>query len=448
MDELRGVKTSGMARRAAEVLRRNDMGGWTRAAPKLYPHQWSWDTGFIAVGLAHLDTDRATRELLTLFAHQWKNGKVPHIVFNPEAPPESYFPGAQHWISAGEFPDAPPAPPYTSALCQPPTHAIGALRVSEVAGAKEFAARGFLGESYPKLLRWHRYLLTERDPEGSGLVTIYHPWESGTDNSPRWDRALEAIEVGDLPRYERQDLNHVDDPSERPTDTEYARYLWLVELIKRARCDESAIYERHPFLVKDVLFSAILVAANEALLEIAGVVGAPEGERAGISAWIKRGRGGLESCWSSELGLCLDHDLRRDAPLPARTLAGFAPLVAGGSGRLESLLQTLYSPDFLGHPGLYKPLPPSASPSEARFHPRNYWRGPVWPVLSWLLWRSLVRAGEVERAETLRQAALVQLARGGFAEYFEPFTGEALGSDGQSWTAAVALDWLAHGGAP
>jgi hypothetical protein len=435
-----------MALRAAEVLRRNDMGGWTRAAAELYPHQWSWDTGFIAAGLAHIDTDRAARELLTLFEHQWRNGKVPHIVFNPEAPPESYFPGAEHWASAGRFPDAPPAPPYTSALCQPPTHAIGALRVWEVAGGEESTPRDFLREIYPRLLSWHRYLVTYRDPEGSGLVTIYHPWESGTDNSPRWDRALEAVEVGDLPRYERHDLVHVDDPSERPTRAEYDRYLWLVELIKRTRCDESAIYDAHPFLVKDVLFSAILVAANEALLEVAEVVGAPCGERAEISAWIERGRGGLGSSWSPELGLCLDHDLRRDAPLAARTVAGFAPLVAGDSGRLEGLLRTLYSPDFLGHPSLYRPLPPSTSPLEDRFHPRSYWRGPVWPVVSWLLWRALVRVGEKERAQELRRTALEGLLEGGFAEYFEPFTGEPLGSDDQSWTAAVALDWLAHHG--
>jgi hypothetical protein len=276
-------------------------------------------------------------------------------------------------------------------------------------------------------------------------VTIYHPWESGTDNSPRWDEALEAVEVGDLPRYERQDLDHVDDPSERPTDAEYARYLWLVERIKRARCDERTLYDSHPFLVKDVLFSAILVAANEALLQIAEVVGTSDGEPACISAWIKRGRGGLGASWSSKLGLCLDYDLRRDAPLTARTVAGFAPLVAGDLRNLESLLRTLYSPGFLGHPALFRPLPPSASPMEPRFHARNYWRGPVWPVVSWLLWRSLVRAREFERAEMLRRTALEGLVQGGFAEYFEPFTGEALGSDDQSWTAAVALDWLAYG---
>jgi len=43
-----------LAARAREVLRRNDLGGWTRAAPGLYPHQWSWDSAFIAIGLAHI----------------------------------------------------------------------------------------------------------------------------------------------------------------------------------------------------------------------------------------------------------------------------------------------------------------------------------------------------------------------------------------------------------
>src|SRR3712207_1355634 len=149
MREARATDPTNLALWAERVLRRNDKGGWTRAAPDLYPHQWSWDTGFIAVGIAHVDTGRAARELSSLFEHQWTNGKVPHIVFNPEAPPGSYFPGAEHWSSAGAFPDAPPAPPYTSALCQPPTHAIGALRVWELARERgeTDAAGGFLRET-------------------------------------------------------------------------------------------------------------------------------------------------------------------------------------------------------------------------------------------------------------------------------------------------------------
>ena len=155
------LEREGLAARAQEVLGQNDMGGWTRAATDLYPHQWSWDSGFIAIGLAHLDTGRAARELLTLFRHQWKTGKVPHIVFNPEAPPDSYFPGAEHWACAAASPEAPPAPPYTSCLCQPPTHAIAAQRVWEAAtnGRARTEATAFLRDIYPGLLSWHRYLL-------------------------------------------------------------------------------------------------------------------------------------------------------------------------------------------------------------------------------------------------------------------------------------------------
>jgi glucosylglycerate hydrolase len=436
-----------MIARAAEVLRENDMGGWTRASPTLYPHQWSWDSAFIAIGLAHLDTGRAASELLTLLEHQWKNGKIPHIVFNPDAPPESYFPGPEHWASAVDSPDGPPGPSLTSGLCQPPVHAIAAshiLRVAEARGENGPGTREFLEEVYPKVFAWHRYLATARDPEGSGLVTIYHPWESGTDNSPRWTSALERIEVGEIPDYERLDLGHVPDPEERPTGYEYDRFIWLVEVIKRARCDDAVLYRTSPFLAKDVLASAILVRANEALLDMAESVGAPGEDTTMIRDWVVRGRQGLDERWDPHLGLCLDYDLRAGEPLAARTIAGFAPLIAGSGSadRLEILLRVFESHAFTGNPDLCRPLPPSTSPDEQGFLPRNYWRGPVWPIMNWLLWWSLERSGERKRAARLKGYALAQLSDGCFGEYYEPFTGEALGSDDQSWTAAVALDWL------
>src|SRR5919202_1360649 len=157
-DNTPGTEVS-IAARAIEVLHQNDMGEWTRAAPNLYPHQWSWDSAFISIGLAHFNTRRAARELLTLFEHQWRTGKVPHIVFNPEAPPDSYFPGPDHWACASASPDAPPAPPYTSCLAQPPVHAIAALRVWETAGREGeegfSSIRAFLHDIYPRLFAWH-----------------------------------------------------------------------------------------------------------------------------------------------------------------------------------------------------------------------------------------------------------------------------------------------------
>ena len=249
---------------ALEVLRKNDLGNWTRPAPRLYPHQWSWDSAFIAIGLAEVDPDRALRELETLFSAQWSDGRVPHIVFNPRA--ADYFPGPDRWASSKTSPAA-PRDVATSGLIQPPVHGLAVQRILEVAqsrGLTDIQTR--VAELLPKLVSWHRYLANSRDPNGTGLLLIYHPWESGTDNSPRWDSTMARIEVGDLPAYQRHDLKHVDDPSERPTHSEYDRYLWLVELLKQAHYDDAAIQDStYPFRVRDVLMSAIFAAASAGL---------------------------------------------------------------------------------------------------------------------------------------------------------------------------------------
>jgi glucosylglycerate hydrolase len=87
-------------------------------------------------------------------------------------------------------------------------------------------------------------------------------------------------------------------------------------------------------------------------------------------------------------------------------------------------------------------LPPSTSPASAAFRPRTYWRGPVWPFLNLLLGWASARDGQADLYKTLRSESLQQLGDLTFAEYYEPFTGEPLGSLAQAWTAAAALEWL------
>jgi hypothetical protein len=103
--------------RAAAVLPANDAGGWTRAAPVLYPHQWSWDSAFIAIGWAHLDVRRAMTELESLFAAQWATGMVPHLVFRA-GPDHPYFPGPEWWDTSVS-PAAPAAPMKTTGISEP-----------------------------------------------------------------------------------------------------------------------------------------------------------------------------------------------------------------------------------------------------------------------------------------------------------------------------------------
>jgi glycogen debranching enzyme len=85
---------------------------------------------------------------------------------------------------------------------------------------------------------------------------------------------------------------------------------------------------------------------------------------------------------------------------------------------------------------------PTTSPASPDFRPRAYWRGPSWPVINWLFVWMLERRGRADLAAPLRRASLAQLAEGSLAEYYEPLTGEPLGSAHRSWTAAAALDLL------
>ncbi len=428
---------------ALAVLRENDLGGWTKPAPRLYPHQWSWDSGFHAIGLANVDPSRALRELETLFAAQWTDGRVPHIVFNPDV--RDYFPDPGRWGCA-DVSDAAPKAPQTSGLVQPPVHAIATWHIWEVASeAERHKLLPRIRELYPKLLAWHRYLATERDPEHSGLITIYHPWE-GTDNSPRWDNALEAVDVGEVPPYVRHDLKHVTDASERPSQAEYDRYLWLVECLKHVGYLDKEVRRGHPFQVKDILFSSIFAAANKALMRVWALLDRPAAEHQDIEEWEQRANTAVQQQWSAEDELALDFDMRSGTSIHVSTSAGLSPLLLPRlqPALAERLRRRLIGQGFAGAPGFAFRVVPSTSPETHGFRPRAYWRGPSWPVVDWLLSWGLRQQGFHADADALRDANLALLDRpqADFAEYFEPFTGEPLGSHHQSWTAAVTLDWL------
>lgn len=435
-----------LATRAAEILQQNDTGTSTRPAPALYPHLWSWDSALIAIGITQYSVDRAVEEMRSLFRGQWKNGMIPQIQFHPDVAADAYFPDAARWDAQAISPDA-PGDVATSGIMQPPVHAIAVRAICDQ--ADRYQARAIAREFYAPLREWHRYLMSARDPEISGLITIVHPWESGMDNSPRWDRAMARVQVpeGELPPFTRRDLAHVTDPSQRPTDDDYERYMWIVEVLKRGQYRVDQIYDDLPFRVKDIFISALLVAANESLIQIANLADADFDELNLIEAWINRGRHGLAEQWDESLDLCCDRDLIDESNITERTIAAFAPVLAGQltPARRAAVTEMWRSETFVGHPELRWPLPPSTSPSEPSFHPQRYWRGPVWPVMNWLLWWAWGRIGEFDIADELRLNGLEQIRQVGFYEYADPFTGAGLGSDAQSWTAAAVLDWLAEG---
>jgi hypothetical protein len=421
---------------AIAVLDGNWSGDHTVPSRAVYPHQWSWDSGFIAIGLARYAPERGWRDLDSLFAAQWPDGRVPHIVFDPGVTERHYFPGPSFW-------GAPPGGSgrETSGIVQPPVHALAVARLAEVAGTDP--DRTALRRMYPRLVAQQRYLARWRDVGGGGLAAIVHPWESGMDNSPAWDPALSDVvpDLALLHRYGRRDLAAVRS-AHRPTDEDYGRYLAIAERYRAEGYGDGRLAEGFPFLVECPAFNAIRGAAEHALAGLAALVGAdPQPHRTRAAALT---RALVDRLYDPRTGLFHALDLRTGVRSPARCIAGLIPLILPDlPAEVAEALVAQARSDRFGVAGQAALPAPSYDRTAADFDPLRYWRGPVWINVNWLLWLGLTRHGYAGPAAALRTGMLDLVARSGSAEYFHPVTGAGIGSPAFSWTAALVLDLLA-----
>jgi glycogen debranching enzyme len=419
---------------AKKVLEGNWNGKFTIPSATLYPHMWSWDSCFIAIGNSYFNSDRAMQELKYLFDAQWKNGMIPHIVFNEKE--KTYFPSAEFY----EIGRSPNAPKHigTSGMTQPPVHAIACFYIYNNSKDKD-KSKEFLKEVYPNLLGFHRYLMRERDPEKSGLVTLFHPWESGRDDSPVWDDALARITVKDLPKFERLDVIAVDGAIDTiPSDVEYNKFIYLIDLMKKYNYDEKVLYKKFPFKIKDVGFSSILYIANKILLNIANLIGEDAEE---ILGWLSRTEQNFHKFFSGTDGLFYDYDLVVNDRIIKRTVSSLAPLYVKGlisDQEAKVLVKWISDADFCAE---YDTVA-SADEKESYFKPVTYWRGPIWINTNWALWLGLLRYGYTERAERIREGVFNLVKNQGFREYYDPTTGVGLGGKNFSWTAALVIDMI------
>lgn len=280
--------------------------GYTVPNAAVYPFAWLWDSCFHVVIWAALgEEDRAVAELAHVFRCQnERTGFVPHIDYQ-RAPDHL----RDFW-----------GQPNVSTVTQPPMygHAIAELRRRGVAVPGELVERAARGVEYFLRERRHR----------SGLVAAVHPWETGCDDSPRFDH----WGADDVARW----------------------YDVKGALVTAPEC---VAFDCAP-----VSLSA-LVAWNGALLGL------------DTSALVDA----LASRWDAAAQTWVDGGDGERSSGRSRTLEALLPLLV-----LEesSALAQITDPDAFGAP--FGPC--SVHRAEPSFDGRRYWRGPVWPQLAYLLW--------------------------------------------------------------
>jgi hypothetical protein len=187
----------------------------------------------------------------------------------------------------------------------------------------------------------------------------------------------------------------------------------------------------------------VLCRANESLAEIAKLIGEPSDQPL---SWVEKTGAAIRSkLWHPEHKFFDCYDLVADTPIEVDTSAGFLPLFAGAASKeqAEALYERLDSASFCAlHQGNCFTVPNYDTQRES-FDRANYWRGPVWININWMLAHGLRRYGYKLKADSLQKDLLQLPIRFGFHEYFDSFDGTGYGSDNFAWTAALFID-LVH----
>jgi hypothetical protein len=434
--------TPDLLSKASAVLTMNDRGGYTQPAHALYPHQWLWDSCFIAIGLRHLDVERAKTELLSLLRGQWHNGMLPNIIFRDGFQWRTDRNLWRSWLN----PNA-PSQVTTTGITQPPMLAEAVVQVGAKLARPE--RRLWYAMVYPALVNYHEWLYNERDPHGEGLVLQIHPWETGLDNTPPWMaelhehlmplwiRLIDKWKLSPVINLFRRDTKSV--PMDQRFSAIESLAMFAIQLrLRRKAYDIDKILDHSLFAIEDLNFNAIFIRANTHLRAIAKSLQAELPE--GLEDKMKKTEKALEELWDPTAAQYYSRDFITHRLLQTPSIATLLPLYAGtiSKERAEHLVHLIENNHHFG-PAFPVPSVPVDSDW---FHPKLYWQGPTWVNTNWLIIDGLKRYGFTEHAAALKESTLEMVDKSGCYEYFDPLTGEPAGAANFSWTAALTIDLL------
>jgi len=359
--------------------------GYTAPNNEVYPWQWLWDSCFHTIVWLELgDGDRALQELThALAAQDDVSGFVPHM--NYERGPDVH---ASFWGRPG-----------ASSITQPPMfgHALAACVRRGVEVPAELIERGRKGLAF-LLRRRARHL-------ASGLVLLAHPWESGADDSPRWDDLC---------------------PSGISPENWHRRKGELVASIVRSAT--GAPIANPSCVVASAGFNALIAFNAYELLTIVD----DDQMRRDVDELVER----LDRRWDGELSSWIDAGETEGGSGRVRTLDALLPLlVTRDDDACERTRRSLSDPSEYG--ALFGPC--GVHRDEAVFSPSTYWRGPTWPQLNYLCWLAARRADDVALTQQIAGQTIAGARRSGLAEYWEPDTAHGLGAVPQSWTGLALV---------
>jgi hypothetical protein len=360
-----------------------------------FPAQFLWDSCWHAIALRHLDPVAARDELRTLVRAQEADGFLPHTILwhRPVRLSRRFHYSLQNRSDR------------TTRTIQPPFVAFAWELVAEASPDDP----GFAREGLEALAAIHGWLERERNPDGSGLVALISPDESGLDASPKFD-ALMGWRASGLPGF-----------------------IWHIHELRKSRFQLDDVLRRGGFCVQEVLTTVAHAASLHSLARLSGDDAYRRSAERTEAALFER-------CWDEQRGLFFDLAYPSGEPQRVSTWASLAPLALPN---LPREMATRLAERLADRCEYALPWPvPSTAASEPAFRRRTgpiprYWRGETWLAGTWLLHRGLRQHGFHELARTLARQASRLVAGRGLREYYDPIEGTPQGAQHFGMSALV-----------
>ena len=390
---------------------------------KLYPAQWNWDSAFIALGYSNFNLNYAFKEIETLLSGQWEDGMIPHILFHIKN--MNYTPNYKAWSCGKKI--------SSSGITQPPILAsvLKLIIERQKFSKKETKKYHPLIFKIKKCLEW---FIKYRDPKLTGLISILHPWESGYDNSPLWDKPMSRIKIDTNLSYKRKD-NKIVKASQRPLKIDYDRYVTIKNHLRKMKYDPKKLYYKSKFNVVDVGFNSLFLKALKDLDFLLDYINV---KNSFLKKYILLNEKKLIKLFNSKKMTFKNKDLKNNSFTEIPSITNFFMLFSDLTNRSinKSLIKSLKK-----YCKNERYLFPSISPSHKSFEEKRYWRGPVWVNCNWIIYQGL-KNKDKKFAETIRKKTINLVEKKNFREYYSSKSGLGMGAKNFSWSAALYLDFI------
>ena len=293
----------------------------------------------------------------------------------------------------------------------------------------------------PPLVKYFNWWKRTRDLDGTGVVTILHPWESGLDLTPAYDCAL------GVPPTSRA----------RPAWSEIYPQLIQLALSYRWRYgwDQAAILGRRAaakgpvknwFVVQDVAVNCVYASGWGVLGDLASTFDATlAAECYANQAHAEAGI--LSTLFDKSTGVFVtgykDEQTNAQRFHPVRTVQMLFPLLLSSitPAQVDAIVAALTDPAQF-----WTEFPvPSVSRAEPAYNPVQntdlLWRGTTWGFTNWFVMEGLQKQGKTEVLDRLMDRWIAMAERGGIWEIYNPETAVGYGAEGLGMSVLI-VDWM------